>query len=63
MLTWNAGARALFGYASDEIAGGASPSCYQGGLSLLGKPEPHGDALQWGRHESTGPILRKDGTA
>src|SRR4030095_13670036 len=63
VLTWNAGARALFGYASDEIVGRRFTLLHTKADTRLGKPETAlGDALQWGRHDSTGPMLRKDGT-
>jgi PAS domain S-box-containing protein len=63
VLTWNAGARALFGYTSDEIVGRRFTMLHTKGDNLLGKPETAlGDALQWGRHETTGPMLRKDGS-
>jgi PAS domain S-box-containing protein len=63
VLTWNAGARALFGYTSDEIVGRRFTILHTKSDNLLGKPETAlGDALQWGRHDATGPMLRKDGT-
>ncbi len=63
ILTWNAGARALLGYSSDEIVGRRFSELYtksdvvtgQSGASLK-------DALQWGRHEGIGRLVRKDGT-
>lgn len=63
VLTWNAGARALFGYTSDEIVGRRFTMLHTKGDNLLGKPETAlGDALQWGRHDTTAPMLRKDGS-
>jgi PAS domain S-box-containing protein len=63
VLTWNAGARALFGYTSDEIVGRRFTLLHTKGDNLLGKPETAlGDALQWGRHDATGPLLCKDGS-
>jgi PAS domain S-box-containing protein len=63
VLTWNAGAWALFGYTSDEIVGQRFTVLHTKGDNLLGKPETAlGDALQWGRHETTGTMLRKDGS-
>jgi PAS domain S-box-containing protein len=63
VLTWNAGARALFGYTSDEIVGRRFTLLHTKADNLLGKPETAlGDALQWGRHDATGPMLRKDGS-
>lgn len=63
VLTWNAGARALFGYTSDEIVGRRFTLLHTKGDNLLGKPETAlGDALQWGRHDATGTMLRKDGS-
>src|SRR5688572_33380393 len=62
VLTWNAGARALFGYTSDDIVGRRFTVLHTKADNLLGKPETAlGDALQWGRHDATGPMLRKDG--
>ncbi len=62
VLTWNAGARVLFGYASDDIVGRRFTVLHTKADNLLGKPEAAlGDALQWGRHDATGPMLRKDG--
>ena len=63
VLTWNAGARALFGYTSDDIVGRRFTVLHTKADNLLGKPETAlGDALQWGRHDATGPVLCKDGT-
>ena len=63
VLTWNAGARMLFGYASDDIVGRRFTVLHTKADNLLGKPETAlGDALQWGRHDATGPMLRKDGS-
>ena len=63
VLTWNAGARALFGYTSDEIVGRRFTVLHTKADNLLGKPETAlGDALQWGRHDATGSMLRKDGS-
>ena len=63
VLTWNAGARALFGYTSDEIVGRRFTLLHTKADNLLGKPETAlGDALQWGRHDATGSMLRKDGS-
>src|SRR4029453_9518197 len=63
VLTWNAGARVLFGYASDDIVGRRFTVLHTKADNLLGKPETAlGDALQWGRHDATGPMLRKDGS-
>jgi PAS domain S-box-containing protein len=63
VLTWNAGARALFGYTSDDMVGRRFTVLHTKADNLLGKPETAlGDALQWGRHDATGPMLRKDGS-
>lgn len=63
VLTWNAGARVLFGYTSDDIVGRRFTVLHTKADNLLGKPETAlGDALQWGRHDATGPMLRKDGS-
>lgn len=63
VLTWNAGAHALLGHDAKDVVGYSFHELYTG-------PGPAGevylaalkDALQWGRHESTAPLRRQDGT-
>src|SRR5262245_27552751 len=63
VVTWNAGARVLFGYTSEEIVGLEVSRLYSKADNLLGKAETAlSDALQWGRHEVKVRLLRKDGT-
>ncbi len=63
VITWNAGARALFGYDAEEIIGGRFAQLLTKADKLLGKAESAlGDALQWGRHDTTGQVLRRDGS-
>jgi PAS domain S-box-containing protein len=62
ILTWNAGARALMGYSSDEIVGRTFSDLYSRAELLTAKSTAAlQDALQWGRHETTGLLARKDG--
>ena len=62
VLTWNAGARALLGYTSEEAVGRAFADLHTKSDNLLGKAETTlKDALQWGRHEATTRLVRKDG--
>jgi PAS domain S-box-containing protein len=63
VLTWNAGARALFGYAEGEVVG-RNFSCLYGQDDIeAGKPSRSlASALSQGRHEETGQRRRKDGT-
>ncbi len=60
MLTWNAGARAILGYTSDEIIGRHFSRFYRTADGAVAAVK---DALVHGRHEETGPHVRKDGTA
>jgi len=63
ILTWNAGARALMGYAADETVGRnfaelfsrIDPSTAESNTSIS-------DAVQWGRHETNRALVRADGT-
>jgi len=63
ILTWNAGARALLGYTADEIVGRNLSELY-GKADLVTSQSNAAlkDAVQWGRHETTGRLIRKDGT-
>ena len=57
VLTWNAGARALLGYTADDIVGRRFTVLHTKADNLLGKSETAlEDALQWGRHDATGPL-------
>ncbi|MGE5151644.1 MAG: PAS domain S-box protein [Rhodospirillaceae bacterium] len=63
ILTWNAGARALLGYAAEETVGRnfaelfarLDPSTAESNTSIS-------DAVQWGRHETNRALVRADGT-
>ncbi|CAN5921244.1 hypothetical protein BH11PSE3_BH11PSE3_02600 [soil metagenome] len=62
ILTWNAGARALLGYSSEEIVGRSFSDLRTKSDVLLGKADTSlKDALQWGRHDTTGRLVGKDG--
>lgn len=64
VLAWNTGARLLFGYEADEIVGRGLSMVHTKADYLLGKVDAAlNDALQWGRHESTADLVRKDGSA
>src|SRR5437870_1775371 len=59
--TWNAGARALLGYATEDVVGTSfSQLC----VNLAGGEFSSSidNAAQLGRHETIGRLLRKDGT-
>lgn len=61
--TWNAGARALLGYAADEVVGRNFSELYSNvDLVTSQSNAAMKDAVQWGRHETTGLLVRKDGT-
>ncbi|OFX00252.1 MAG: hypothetical protein A3D94_12860 [Alphaproteobacteria bacterium RIFCSPHIGHO2_12_FULL_66_14] len=63
ILTWNAGARALLGYTAEEIVGRRLSDLYTKSDAITGKSSASlKDALQWGRHETTARLARKDGT-
>ncbi len=63
VLTWNAGARALLGYTSEEIAGRPFSDLHTKSDNLMGRADTAlKDALQWGRHEATTRLVRKDGS-
>jgi PAS domain S-box-containing protein len=62
ILTWNAGARALLGYSSEEIVGRNFSELYsKAELMTANSSAALRDALQWGRHETVGRLSRKDG--
>ena len=62
IVTWNAGARALLGYRAEEVVGAnfselyakLDPEVSEGNASII-------DAVQWGRHETNRPLVRRDG--
>ena len=61
--TWNAGARALLGYTSEEIVGRRLSDLYTKSDGITGKSSASlKDALQWGRHETTARLAHKNGT-
>jgi PAS domain S-box-containing protein len=63
VLTWNAGARSLLGYTSEEITGRPYSDLQTKSDNLLGKADTAlKDALQWGRHDATSRLVSKDGT-
>jgi PAS domain S-box-containing protein len=63
VLSWNAGARAMFGYTEGEVAGRHFSGFYTRNDIDAGKPaESLAGALAHGRHEETGLRVRKDGT-
>ncbi len=63
VLTWNAGARLLLGYTADEVVGRNFSEFYSKVDLVTSKSnEAIKDAVQWGRHETMGQLVRKDGT-
>jgi PAS domain S-box-containing protein len=61
--TWNAGARALLGYAEEEIVGRRFSELFTKADIVTGQSSAAlKDALQWGRHEATCRFVRKDGS-
>jgi len=64
VLTWNAGARALLGHAAHEVIGQPLTDLVPRLDNLTGKSRfSLKEAVQWGRQETTGRLLHKDGTA
>jgi PAS domain S-box-containing protein len=63
ILSWNAGARILLGYSAGEAVGRSFSELYSK-VSLVNSEANASirDAVQWGRHETTGQLVRKDGT-
>lgn len=59
VLTWNAGARTMFGYTSEEIIGRHFSRFYRTADRAVAAVK---DALVHGRHEETGRHVRKDGS-
>jgi PAS domain S-box-containing protein len=63
ILTWNAGARALLGYAADEAVGRNFAELFSRiDPSTEGTNTSMSDAVQWGRHETNRALVRADGT-
>jgi PAS domain S-box-containing protein len=63
IVTWNAGARVLLGYTPDEIVGRSFSELYSKVDLVTSESQASiRDAVQWGRHETTGQLVRKDGT-
>ena len=61
--SWNAGARAIFGYAAEEVQGAHASKLYVQEDVQLGMPERDlRRALEIGRTEAEGWRVRKDGT-
>jgi PAS domain S-box-containing protein len=61
--TWNAGARALLGYTAVEVGGWSFSALWSAANPGPGFDASISDAVRWGRHETTGQLMRKDGTA
>src|ERR1700747_2006311 len=63
ILTWNAGARVLLGYSTNEVIGRSFSDLYSK-IELVASQANASikEAVQWGRHETTAPLMRKDGT-
>jgi len=62
ILSWNAGARHLLGYSAGEVIGRSFAEFYS--KAALVNSEANAsmkDAVQWGRHETTGQLVRRDG--
>ena len=63
IVTWNAGARMLLGYTADEIVGRSFSELYSKVDLVTAESQASiRDAVQWGRHETTGQLVRRDGT-
>jgi PAS domain S-box-containing protein len=63
ILTWNAGARALLGFTEDEVVGRHFSELYsKADLVTSQSNAALKDAMQWGRHETTSHLIRKDGS-
>src|SRR5580658_7149107 len=63
ILTWNSGARALLGYSADEAVGRNFTEFYSKlDPATAGSHASVTDAVQWGRHETNRPLVRRDGT-
>ena len=63
ILTWNAGARALLGYAQEEAVGRNFSEFYARLDPAIAESKASiSDAVQWGRHETNRALVRRDGT-
>ena len=63
ILSWNAGARLLLGYAAGEVIGRSFSEFYSKAALVTSEASASmRDAVQWGRHETTGQLVRKDGS-
>jgi PAS domain S-box-containing protein len=62
ILSWNAGARHLLGYSAGEVIGRSFSELYSK-VALVNSEANASmkDAVQWGRHETTGQLMRRDG--
>jgi PAS domain S-box-containing protein len=62
ILSWNAGARLLLGYSAGEAVGRNFSELYSK-VALVNSEAAASmrDAVQWGRHEATGQLVRRDG--
>ncbi|MEK7995724.1 MAG: response regulator [Planctomycetota bacterium] len=62
IMTWNAGAQAILGYASAEIVGRHSSDLLsKEGVPAVNSGIPLDDAMTWGRHETTLRLVDKQG--
>ena len=62
VLTWNAGAGALFGYDSNEAIGRDFSELHTVADRIAGRPDRAlKDAVQWGRHDATLQMAAKGG--
>jgi PAS domain S-box-containing protein len=63
VLTWNAGAAQLWGYAEGEIVGRPWSRLHsRSDVVTAQSAAALQDALQWGRYEATSRLVHKDGT-
>jgi len=62
ILSWNAGARLLLGYSAGEAVGRSFSELYPK-VALVNSEANASirDAVQWGRHETAGQLVRRDG--
>jgi PAS domain S-box-containing protein len=62
ILGWNAGARLLLGYSAGEAIGRSFSEFYGKATPVTSEANAAmRDAVQWGRHETTGQLVRRDG--
>jgi PAS domain S-box-containing protein len=63
IVTWNAGARTLLGYAADETVGETFSALFSRmDPAASGSIASVYDAVHWGRHETNRALVRRDGT-